>query len=297
MWDLGTGTAVPYAVPRPLYLRDGAVIEQVVDLHVPGPISDWGQVRSYNSRVEGAEALGGKWLNGNVDYQLIQEGMYNVSVIVDATSKRLFTYTYQSNKYASAGDATLTVEHDFNNSLFILTDWTTGAVNIFHDFYMYSPHPGKLKEKTTLAWRKAGKTACSTPTTASHQLTQITTADGQDYNIVFSYTNSRITKIELRTGADTSHPRAAGGLHVLRPPAPTRRTWATDGDLVQVHGQRTQDGWQRGHGRRLDRADQQYRYGSNGLLKSVFDPDAIAAAGRRPRGYRRRGRHPDQGGR
>jgi len=155
IYDFRTGIYEPYRTSRPVLLRDGAVIEQAVDLHVPGPISDWGQARSYNSRVSGSEALGGKWLNGNVDYQLIQEGMYDVSVIVDATSKRHFNYF--TGSYTSPGDAPLTLVHDASNYELILTDWTSGEVSIFEDFYMYSTHPGKLKEKTTLAWQAADK--------------------------------------------------------------------------------------------------------------------------------------------
>ena len=35
-------------------------------------------------------------------------------------------------------------------------------------------------------------------------MTQITTADGQEYNVVPDYTGDKITQIEVRTGADTS---------------------------------------------------------------------------------------------
>ena len=224
VWDLDTNTLAPYATNKPVYLRDGAVIEQAVDLRVPGPISDWGQARSYHSRVSGSEALGGKWLNGNADYQLVQEGMYDVSVIVDATSKRHFNYF--TGSYTSPGDAPLTLVHDASNYELILTDWTSGEVSIFEDFYMYSTHPGKLKEKTTLAWQAAGKEGMLYTYNGSHQVTQITTGEGQDYNIVFSYTGNTIAKIEVRTGADTSTRVRVRWNTPTAIRTSTRRTWA-----------------------------------------------------------------------
>ena len=51
VWDLDTNTLAPYATNKPVYLRDGAVIEQAVDLRVPGPISDWGQAQLPQPRV------------------------------------------------------------------------------------------------------------------------------------------------------------------------------------------------------------------------------------------------------
>ena len=170
----------PYTTADPLVLRDGAVVEQVVDLHVPGPISDWGQVRSYNSRVQGSGTLDGKWLNVNADYRLRRVGMFVLDLIVDATSKRSFVDS------TPAGDALLKFSVEPVNAADVVTNWTTGAVDIFHSVINNSPHPGKLKEKTTLAWRKAGKEGMLYSYNASHQVTQITTGEGQDYNIVFS---------------------------------------------------------------------------------------------------------------
>ena len=43
IYDFRTGIYEPYRTSRPVLLRDGAVIEQAVDLHVPGPISDGGK--------------------------------------------------------------------------------------------------------------------------------------------------------------------------------------------------------------------------------------------------------------
>ena len=272
--DPWNNTTVPYTTNEPVYLRDGAVIEQAVDLHVPGPISDWGQAHSYNSRVSGSEALGGKWLNGNADYQLIQEGMYDVSVIVDATSKRHFNYL--TGSYTSPGDAPLTLVHDASNYELILTDWTSGEVSIFEDFYMYSTHPGKLKEKTTLAWQAAGKEGMLYTYNASHQVTQITTGEGQDYNIVFSYTGNTIAKIEVRTGADTST-RVRQVEYTYCDTDIHSADVGADGDLVQATVSELKTGGSAGTPGDWIVRTTQYRYGTNGLLKAVFEPDAVQA--------------------
>ncbi len=275
-WNFLTGTYEPYARPNPIYLREGAVIEQAVDLRVPGPICDWGQTRSYSSRVLGSESLGGKWLTGNVDYQLIQEGMYDVSVIVDATSKRLFTYTGAppSGTYSSAGDATISLVHDTSNSLLTVTDWTNGAVNIFEDFYMYSTHPGKLQESTTLAWQEAGKDGMLYTYNGSHQVIQITTGEGQDYNIAFSYTGNKISTIEVRTGADTST-RVRQVEYTYCDSQTHSADVGDDGDLVQVAISQLKTGGSVGTAADWTVRSTQYRYDDQGLLKAVFEPDAV----------------------
>ena len=267
-----------------MYLRDGAVIEQAVDLRVPGPISDWAAC-SYHSRVSGSEALGGKWLNGNADYQLIQEGMYDVSVIVDATSKRHFNYftgSYTSPGACAphAGARRLELRAHSDRLDVRGSEHLRGLLHVLDT-------PGQLEEKTTLAWQAADKEGMLYTYNGSHQVTQITTVEGQDYNIVFSYTGNTIAKIEVRTGADTST-RVRQVEYTYCDTDIHSADVGADGDLVQATVSELKTGGSAGTPGDWIVRTTQYRYGANGLLKAVFEPDAVQRD-RQPRGYRRRG--------
>ncbi len=189
----------PFPSGNPVYLSEGAVIEQAVDMSIPGPVQAYSAVRSYNSRISGSDILGGQWVSNAVDRRLGEDGD-DIELVIDATSKRVFTY--DSGSYTSPDDSTLTLVEDSTNSQFVLTNWATGQVDIFHDFD--ATNPGYLKEQTTLAWQDAGKDGIEYTFNSSHEITQITTAEGQEHNIVFSYTSDKLTKIEARTGSTTS---------------------------------------------------------------------------------------------
>ena len=223
---------MPQSTADPIFLRAGAVVEQAVDLSLPGPAPGWAAARTYSSRATGSGALGSKWLSDYVDYRLVQEGADNVALIVNAASKRrLLLRPYPAPRYTSPGDSTLTLVQDGAHSQFIVTDWQSGEVKIFHDFY--ATHPGKLKEKTTLARRAAGQAGSVYTYNASHQVTQITTGAGQEYNLVFTYSGSKITKIEVRTGADTST-RIRQVEYTYYDSQTHSQNLGADGDLVQV---------------------------------------------------------------
>ena len=81
----------PARTPNPIYLRQGAVVEQAIDLQLPGPVPGWVGARTYNSRVWGSAALAASWVGNFVDYRLINEANGDKRLIVDATSKRVFT--------------------------------------------------------------------------------------------------------------------------------------------------------------------------------------------------------------
>ena len=81
----------PARTHRPIYLRQGAVVEQAIDLQLPGPVPGWVGARTYNSRVWGSAALAASWVGNFVDYRLVNEANGDKRLIVDATSKRVFT--------------------------------------------------------------------------------------------------------------------------------------------------------------------------------------------------------------
>ncbi|MCU0962921.1 MAG: DUF6531 domain-containing protein, partial [Pirellulaceae bacterium] len=344
------GATTPARTAYPVYLREGAVLEEAVDLQLPGPAPGWRAVRTYSSRVTGSAALGGKWLSDLAEYRLVAGGTNQTALIVDATGKRVFTSSSvppppdafntrspafppgalvgataagrhgtqpagardwqrhalgsswltaallgslggegilpQLAAQAATGlcwwdmqamtapeDSLLVLAQDTTNAQFVLTDWHSGEVHIFHD--LASDHPGRLKESTTLAWRASGQDGTLYTYNASHQVTQITTAEGQDYNVVCAYTNNRLTKIEVRTGADTST-RIRQAEYLYFDSQTHSADVGADGDLVQVTLSALRSG-----GSPDTAADwivrvYQYRYDSQGLLKGVFEPDAVA---------------------
>ena len=52
----------PATTADPVYLRQGAVVEQASDLLHPGPVQAFSASRSYSSRSTGSAILGGKWV-------------------------------------------------------------------------------------------------------------------------------------------------------------------------------------------------------------------------------------------
>ena len=255
---------------HPVYYRYGSVTESAVDLAISAPGLSWAIGRSYNTLTTGTTVLGTQWLTSDTDYKLIQSGIAgNVTLIGSAVSQWLFTYS--SGSYIAPKDTPFTLVHNID-ATFTLTDVLAGTVAIFYDFS--GNHKGLLKERTTLAWKAQGRSGVRYTWNSSDQLTQITTAQGQDYNIVFTYTGSNISKIEVRTGSDTStrieevdYTYFTSGTHSADVGAA--------GNLVQVKMMKLKTG-----GSVANSADwivryTQYRYGSNGLVKMVLEADAI----------------------
>ena len=183
-------------------------------------------------------------------------------------------FTWNGSGYTSPADSTLSLVYDATNAVFVVTNWLTGEVSVFYNFS--SSYPGYLKETTTRAWREAGKDGIFYTYNASFQTTQITTAEGQEYNIVFTYTGSKITKIEVRTGADTSTRFRVVDYTYFDSQNHSADVGGAD-DLVQVKLSALRTGGSPGTASDWIVRYYQYRYGSNGLLKSIFDPARSSA--------------------
>ena len=261
----------PTATPKPIYLRYGAVVDEHTDLLVSGPVPGWAGSRTYSSRVTGSDALGGSWVGNFLDYRLVHDAEnFKCSLIVDSTSQVVF---YElPMEFLAMEDSPFTLEGDWGNDQLVLTNWATSEVFIFYDFE--SSYPGRLKEKTTRAWRADGQEGVLFTYNGSEQLTQITTADGQDYNVVPAYTGDRITEIEVRTGGDTST-RVQEVTYTYFDSQVHSADLGSDGDLVQVTISALRSGGSPGTSADWIHRYYQYRYDSNGLLKGVFQPDAI----------------------
>jgi len=269
----------PEATKAPIYLRYGTVIEKARDLHVKGPTFSWGQVRTYDSHISGvATKLGGKWLSNSGDLKLREDVVDFVPVvrlILSASSQRVFEYWEddEDSGYDSPGDSPLLLEHDEQDSEFILTNRLNDEVWIFYDFSV--SHAGMLKERTTRGWRHKGRDGTVYTYNVDDTVSQITSPEGQDYNIVFTYDgDDNITEIEVRTGAGTST-RIKEVEYTYFDSQNHSSDLGADGDLVQVKTARLKTGGDPDTAADWIVRYTQYRYNSQGMLKAVFLPSAV----------------------
>jgi hypothetical protein len=271
-----TDAEPPEATVDPVYLFNGSVTESAVDLVVSGPGFSWKQYRTYDSANPGQTQLGGKWISGNGDLRLVDvQGSNQVSLLATASSQRLFTEDPETGELTAQADSTLTMEYDEQAGEYVMTDWNSGAVHVFHDF-LTSSYQGRLKESTTLSWKAAGKDGTLYSYDANGLLSQITTPEGQDYNIVFTFSNGRMTRIEVRTGALTST-RVQEVDYTYFDSQTHSADLGADGDLVQVRRATLKTGGDPDTAADWTVRYIQYRYFStHGQLKSVFESDEVA---------------------
>ena len=258
----------PAATAKPIYLRHGSVIEKAVDVSVTGPTFSWSQDRSYYSGGSGSTQLGGKWFSNNGDMKINEGVVQEQRLIFSGFSKRVFEYDEEG--YIAPNDSPYTLVKE-ESGKFTLTDTVSGEVLVFST--LVNAH-NLLEERTTLAWQAAGKDGTLYTYDENDHLTQITSPEGQDYNIVFTYTGDEITKIEVRTGAGTST-RVQEVEYTYFDGVNHSSDLGADGDLVQVKTAKLKTG-----GNVATAADwlvryTQYRYDSDGLLKAVFEADAV----------------------
>ncbi|WP_339910566.1 RHS repeat-associated core domain-containing protein [Symmachiella dynata] len=256
----GAGVA---ATDCPIYLRKGSVIEDATDLFVPGPGIGWSLNRSYNSSGTGASSLGNRWLNEDADMYLYQSGA-NISLQLNAFSQLLFTSS--GSTYSPPDDTSLTLEHDSGAKVYIVTNTNDNMRYVFNDFTVTNAaHRGLLIEKTTLQWSSA-YTGLEYLYDASGLITQIITADGQGYSIVFTYSGTVITKIEVKDGATVLQEVEYTYYGDVTSPS---TDIGSSGDLVQVKVSR--DASDDTPGDLSIVRYTQYRYDSNSRLKAIFD--------------------------
>lgn len=265
--------APPAATSAPVYLRWGSVIEKATDLDLPGPAGGWSQTRTYNSMTFAVTQLGGAWFssNGNTRLSDPTEYGYQRMLIYNATSSRQFIDNYYNGDYDGPKDCSYKLIEE-QSGLFAMTDRERGDVLVFDEAFGVMT---LLTERTNLAWRAAGKDGIQyTHVTDDEKISQITTAEGQDYNIVFTYTGDNIEKIEVRTGS-TSDTRVQQVEYTYFDDTVHSSDLGGDGDLVQVKVSKLKTG-----GSVSTAADWmvryiQYRYDSNRHLTAVFESDSI----------------------
>ncbi len=256
---------------HPVYLRYGSASEEVADLFLPTPAFDWGLSRSYSSGINGNTGNGNKWLSGVADMYLLQQGT-DVALLINANSKAVFTGAGTPVAYTAPGDTSFELEHDATAKEFVLTNRRTKEYITFFDFTVTpTAKRGKLKEESTLQWNFQNKTGFQySYNVITGALTQITSPEGQDYNIVITRSGTRITKVEIKDGTTVLQRVEYTYYEDVATPS---ADLGSSGDLVQVKVSRraTKD---TGTTLSIVRYTQ-YRYNTGSQLKAVYAHDAI----------------------
>jgi len=290
----GAGGGPPQLSAHPVYLARGAVIENITDLSLPGPIENWSHRRIYDSLViwgTGAEAEtggGSRWVSDAIGPYIFDEvgvpspriGVYPVS-----SSKRVFVQSF-SNYVAPVDYAATFVKSGSGASeIFTLTEAETGNIYIFGGFNGSVPahNRGKLLERTTREYKEQGLSGIEyTYSSTSGFVSQVTTADPQGWTINYTYYTSgtesgRLQKIEVLNGGSTKIQKVEYTYYgnVTSPSTDLGST----GDLVQVKVSKLAS-----DGTNWTVRYTQYRYhkgtsgtrdGSTHQLKMVLEADAI----------------------
>ncbi|MEZ6032023.1 MAG: RHS repeat-associated core domain-containing protein [Planctomycetaceae bacterium] len=260
----------PTSTMDPIYLKYGTVAEAATDLSLPGPAFGWSMERTYNSGGTGVSSLGNLWLSGDADQYLVQSGA-NIAMIVSANSQRLFTGSGTPPTYTAPADSNLKLTHDSGNDEYILTDAIDNIRYTFHDFTVTTVvERGKLKGRSSLQWNSQGNFGLEYYYNSTGKISQITTSDGQDYTIAFTYSGSAITKVEIKDGTTVLERVEYTYYQNVTTPS---TDIGTTGDLVQVKVSR--DATNDTPGTLSIVRYTQYRYSAGSKLKTIFDHDAI----------------------
>jgi RHS repeat-associated protein len=137
------------------------VVEDVVDLSLPGAVFGWQQRRSYDSLMntgttDELPGINGQRWTSDPDSMFIQAGKngnINIDLSLSASNKVVFTWNAQTGTYTSPPDmnATLTVQNPGTSSeTYMLTVIQTGDIYIFYGLSsQVAPYnSGWLKERT-----------------------------------------------------------------------------------------------------------------------------------------------------
>ena len=180
--------------------------------------------RTYNSRVTGSAALGGSWVGNFLDYRLVSEAGRERG---PDRGRHV-----QAGLHATADGATRvrpTARSPWNatgpTAQFVLTNWATGEVISFPRLLGHPSRSPQGEDDAGLAGRRPGRGALHVHG-ESHQVTQITTAEGQDYNVVFTTPATGSPRSKCGPARKRSTRIREVDLHVLRLPVALGRMWA-----------------------------------------------------------------------
>ena len=261
----------PACTEDPIFLRHGTAFETEIDITLPGPSKAWIHQRTYNSDpdvLSDDTNQGNGWYNNQTEYKInsLNPGHTQLEVVLSATG--LIAFELVGAQYVPGAPTDLALTHNDVTDEYKLTDERSGEVWIFHDFTVSSSSQrGKLKESTNRYWLAAGMTGLIYSYNGAGRISQITSAEGQDYNIIFSYVStSLISSIEVQKNSSAfmkvEYTYLDSAVH--------SPDLGSAGDLVQVKTSRLASNgtdW-------IDRFIH-YRYESGSRLKGIYRHDGI----------------------
>lgn len=287
------------ATGRPVLLRDGSKIEEVVDLSLSSPGFTWTVSRNYRTQAyapAGSTAFGTKWFGGDAEMRL--DGSYGgqIRLIITSSAARIFEYDSANSVYVSPPDSNLTLERQQYQTSpdkyrYVVTDEETDNVYVFYDLDYLSTDYGRLWERTT-RHRWAQKTLSPPQPTSGAvykydslgRIASVTLPQGLDYFVEYKYDGSSKSVKEIHVWQDAAKQKEyaqvlytyfVGGVG-------QSASLGCVGDLVQVIVRKrdsNETGW-------IERATQ-YRYyqggthptlgyyAAFGYLKAVYEHDAL----------------------
>ncbi|MGD9855586.1 MAG: hypothetical protein AB7U20_11620, partial [Planctomycetaceae bacterium] len=279
----------------PIYYQRGAVIEDVVDLALPGSTFNWSHRREYDSlssQSGGGEAAapnGYRWHSDSIAARLVEPGGGDIDLHLAAASKRSFDE--DSGDYTAPADYVATLEKSGSGAseVFTLSEKNSGDVYKFYgtNGSIALMNRGRLIERTTREYVGFDDPADDLEGAiysynALGYISQITTGEPQSWTIVYTYYSSgteanRLQKIEVKDGSNTVVEKAEYTYYgnVTSPSSDL----GTTGDLVQVKVSKLAS-----DGSNWSVRYTQYRYhtgtsgardGSTHQLKMVLEADAI----------------------
>jgi YD repeat-containing protein len=184
-------------------LLRGTVVENVVDLFLPGPVFGWSHTRTYDSRLvkgSGGTELAGsdgiRW-HGSALGPYITHSSGSPHVYVDASTKRVFTYS----GYNAAVDyeATLTRDNpDTSNEVFTLRHTRTGEIFKFHGWHtnVAAQKRGRLKERINRRYETEATAGTQYSYNAQGLVSQVTTPQGWLVTYTYNTTGSEINRLQ-----------------------------------------------------------------------------------------------------
>jgi hypothetical protein len=240
-------------------------------------------------------ALGHRWLGPPRGPYLVKNGS-EVSVIFSAYTRRTFKGAASDppSNFTSPTDYNASLLHNANGAgegddTYTLTEHDTGLVFIFFGLNETAvTHPGRIKERTTRAYKAAGKTGTTYTYEMSGYVSKIVPADPQGalYELKFTYYTSgavgRLERIELKFGSIPATRTTIAKVEYTYRLTTGNDDLGSSGDLTQVKVSHKASFDYSGSSFSIVRFTQYRYYPSGGTsdgqihqLKAVYEADAI----------------------
>ncbi|MEM9109968.1 MAG: RHS repeat-associated core domain-containing protein [Planctomycetota bacterium] len=295
------------ATDKPILLWRGAVLENSVDLYLPGIGAPFMHSRTYSSMSGAADGSdqervwiqGNRWAGGLVSRMLVNtdpdiadaNDPDDIDLLLDAAEKRSFTRRGSTDFFDSADSTYVSIRHNTTDKTYEVFNRHSDTIWIYYDFDAThaAGKQGLLKARTD----RTGNTTDYTyggSGDESNRLSSVTTSQGWEVDYLYEVGTANIGKIRRVDVKD-----AASGGNVMQR---VRYTYAgdanltvhsdisgnaTDGDLllVEVFAMGSDPSKWSATPADADFATSRvlmYRYEAGSRIKAVWEPDAAERA-------------------